>query len=166
MHYYYSQGFPFQPATSDIRRLWRGPLLVTKQHLAVFDTQMRKDCLRLLKEIHLLLGLKRKTLYSQSYKANLKRVKQLIRLKSHLGSLPHYFPPPPTPNDRDRTPQENPDTRYSYLSQNAFSRCQCREHYLFILTGPMWRCYNLTLLFSCLICIWHRSCYNWIKKYL
>ena len=25
-------------------------------------------------------------------------------------------PPPPNPNGRDRTPQENPDTRHSYLS--------------------------------------------------
>ena len=166
MHYYYSQGFPFQPASSDIRCLWRGPLLVTKQRLAVFGTQMRKDCLRLLKEIHLLLGLKRKTLYSQSYKANLKRVKQFIRLKSHLGSLPYYFPPPPLPQMIETGLLRKILIQGTLIYHKMHFQGVNVENMLFILTGPMWRCYNLTLLLSCLICIWHRSRYNWIKKYL
>lgn len=75
-------------------------MLVTKQRLAVFGTQMRKDCLRLLKEIHLLLGLKRKTLYSQSCKANLKESQAIYQIKESLGIFALLLSPPPPPLPR------------------------------------------------------------------
>ena len=113
-------------------------MLVTKQRLAVFGTQMRKDCLRLLKEIHLLLGLKRKTLYLQSCKANLKESQAIYQIKESLGIFALLLSPPrPLPQMIETGLLRKILIQGTLIYHKMHFQGVNVENMLFILTGPM-----------------------------